>query len=60
MHKSEANEIATGIALEVIHHIEVQYPEALQSVPKSARESIKNKIINQVVLNIIDLEFKSE
>ena len=44
------NDIAEDIAIQVVHHMDTMYPDMWKPVAKTARQSIKNTVIAQVVL----------
>ena len=55
--KESVREDAEHIAMMVIHHIDTMYPACWNGVPKIARTSIRNTIINQVsALPPVELE----
>lgn len=45
-------EVADQVALEVVNHVDQQYPAMWERVPKTARVSLRNFVYNQVLLAV--------
>jgi hypothetical protein len=45
-------EIAMDIGKEVVHHIEIMYPQMFDAVGSSAKLSVKNCVYNQIIAAI--------
>src|SRR6266478_6213954 len=48
----DAKDLAEGMAIEVLDHIDSMYPGMWNGMPKSCRQSIRNKIINQCEMRL--------
>lgn len=59
-HKQLIREEAYRVAEEVIHHLDTMYPNMWDSVPKTARRSVKSFIINRMITTLTEFPMQLE